>query len=132
MRPPASTDEGPDLRTETSATALTGVTTVEVLSDGSGSVTPIGVVTVVLLLIAPVLVGLTVPAIVNVALPPAGSVGTNPLTTLAPFTLTVAGHTAPPAAPEQLAVTPVMLVGTTSIKLALFAGLGPALLIVMV
>ena len=102
------------------------------LSDGSGSVTPTGGVTLALLLMAPLLVGLTVPAIVKLALPPAGKTGIKPLTTFAPETATLAGHTAPPEALEQLADIALTSVGTESVKLALLAALGPALLIIIV
>ena len=111
-----------------SATAATGVLVVEVLSDKSGSVTPVGGVILAVLVIAPLAAPLTVPAIVIVTLPPAGKLGITPLTEF-PTGDIPAGQAAPPVAFAQLAVMLVISVGTESLKLALFAALGPALLI---
>ena len=129
MVPPALAVAGADLLMPTSATAFTGVLVDEVLSLGLGSVTPAGGVTVAVLVIEPVVAAPTVPAIVIVMLEPAGRVGTVPDTTLEPLTPTEAGHTAPPEAELQLAVTPLMELGTASLNVAAFALLGPALLI---
>ena len=97
------------------------------LLAGVGSVVPVGGVTVALLTIEPEAEALTVPVMTIVTLPPTGSVGTLPATLL-PVTLTDAGQTAPPFALVQVALTPVMLLGTLSLKLVPFAALGPALL----
>ena len=70
----------------------------------------------------------TVPSMDIVTLPPAGNVGTKP-DTVWPAIVTLAGHTAPPTGDPQLAESPVIAAGTTSLKLAPFALLGPALLI---
>ena len=107
--------------------ALTGVLVLELLSDGLGSLTPGGGVTLAVLLIDLGAEPLTVPAIVIVTLPPLGSVGTVPETRF-PATDTLAGQTAPPLAPLQLALSPPMDEGTESLKLAPSALLGPALL----
>ena len=68
------------------------------------------------------------PVIVIVTEPPEGKAGTLVLTLL-PETFTVAGHSAPPVALAQLALTPVTPVGTLSLKVAPSAALGPALAI---
>jgi hypothetical protein len=62
-----------------------------------------------------------------VTLPPAGRFGINPLTKL-PIGEMPAGQVAPPVALAQLAVMPAISFGTASLKLALLAALGPALL----
>jgi hypothetical protein len=127
ITPPALTDAGPYLATRMSATAATGVLVVDVLSAKSGSVTPAGGVILAVLVMAPFAVPLTVPAIVMETLPPAGKLGINPLTEL-PTGEMPAGQVAPPIALAQLAVMPVTSLGTKSLKLALLAALGPALL----
>jgi hypothetical protein len=76
----------------------------------------------------PTAVPLTVPAIVIVILEPAGRFGMAPLTAF-PATVTLAGQVAPPLALPQVAVMPEILAGTVSLKIALLAALGPALLI---
>jgi hypothetical protein len=111
-----------------SATAATGVLVVEVLSFKSGSVTPVGAVILPVFVMAPVAVPPTVPAIVMETLPPAGKLGMSPLTEL-PTGEILGGQVAPPVAFAQLAVMPVISLGTKSLKLALLAALGPALLI---
>jgi hypothetical protein len=128
ITPPALTDAGPYFATRMSATAATGVLVVDVLSAKSRSVTPVGGVILAVLVMAPLAVPLTVPAIVMETLPPAGKFGINPLTEL-PTGEMAAGQVAPPIALAQLAVMPVMSLGTKSVKLALLAALGPALLI---
>ena len=92
---------------------------------GFGSSVPGGGDTVAVLVnvVAP----LTVPVIVITTLPPTGSTGTVPLTEL-PETLT-APQAAPPAAPPQLAHTPLTTAGTLSMNVVPSAGLGPALVI---
>jgi hypothetical protein len=72
---------------------------------------------------------LAVPETVIETVAPAGSVGIV-LVTAFPATFIVP-HAAPPEAPVQAAVTPVMAAGTLSEKLAPFAASGPALEIVM-
>jgi hypothetical protein len=110
-----------------SALALTLPTVLLALLLRVGSVVPVGGVTVAELMIVPMADALTVPLIVMVTLEPAGKVGTNPLTVL-PTTETLAGQTAPPRALAQEAITPVMVLGTVSLKLVPLALLGPALL----
>ena len=111
-----------------SAMALTGVFALEELSARFGSVTPVGGLTVAVLVREIVAPALTVPAMVMVTLPPLGRVGTVPVTLL-PEIETEAGQTAPPEALLQLAVSPLIADTTGSLKLALSALLGPALLI---
>ena len=92
-----------------------------------GSVVPAGGVTEAEFTIVPVADALTEPVMVMVTLPPAGNVGTWPLTRL-PTTETLAGQTAPPSAFEHEALTPVIALGTVSLKIVPLAELGPALL----
>ena len=74
----------------------------------------------------PVAEGDSEPTIVITTDPPAGKVGIDPLTLL-PLTVTLAGHTAPPFALAQLAVTPLITDATASANVVAGAGLGPAL-----
>jgi hypothetical protein len=126
--PPALTEVGANLTIFMSAMALTGVFVVELLSERSGSLTPAGGDTFAVLVMEPTAVPLTVPAMVIVTLEPAGRLGMAPLTTF-PATVTLAGQVAPPLALPQVAVMPEILAGTVSLKIALLAALGPALLI---
>jgi hypothetical protein len=127
ITPPALTVAGPYFAMRISATAATGVLIVDALSATSGSVTPAGGVILAVFVMAPFAVPLTVPAIVMETLPPAGKFGIKPVTKL-PTGEMLAGQVAPPIAFEQLAVMPLMSLGTASLKLALLAALGPALL----
>jgi hypothetical protein len=93
------------------------------------SVVPLGGSIVAVLVMLP-LVAVTFAVTVKVTLPPLGKVGiTIPAPCIsATVVLPTVGHAAPPPAPPQ--VTPVTLipVATASLKTALFAGEGPALL----
>src|SRR4051794_26310043 len=100
------------------------VVAVLVLLPLVGSVVPLGGATVAVLLSIAALLDDVVPVIVMTTAPPGGSVGTVPLTVL-PATLTDPGHTAPPLAPPQLALTPLMAAGTPSLKLVPSASDGP-------
>jgi hypothetical protein len=110
----------------TSATGLTGVIVVELLSVGSGSTVPDGGVIEAVLLNVPVAEPDTVPLIVIVTEPPEGSVGIVALTLL-PLIVIALGQTAPPLAVPQLAANPVMLAVTASATVLPSAALGPAL-----
>jgi hypothetical protein len=95
-----------------------------VLLVGSESPTPAAVATVATLLNDPDAEPRTVPLIVITTEPPAGKVGIAPVTLL-PETLMFAGHTAPPAALVQLALTPLTDDGTRSEKVVSSAALTP-------
>jgi hypothetical protein len=128
MLAPASTVAGPVFWMDRSALALTLAAVLELLLLGFGSVVPLGAITLAVFTIVPVAVPESVPLMLTVTLEPAGKVAKIALTVL-PLTLTLAGHTAPPVLALQLALTPVIPTGTTSVKLAPLALLGPALLI---
>jgi hypothetical protein len=113
---------------DTSAVGVTGVVTVLLLLLGSGSLIPEGTPIVAVLVMLPVAPGETVPLIVIVMLAPEGKLGTLPLTVL-PLILIFVGQTAPAVALVQLAETPVMVLGTISLKVVPLAAEGPALLI---
>jgi hypothetical protein len=126
INPPALILAGPDLTTDKSALGFTVPAVLLVLLLESGSVMPGGGVAEAEFTSVPEAEALTVPVIVMVTELLAGKLGTEPLTVL-PDTLTLAGHTAPPAAEPQLALSPVMAVGTVSVKVVPSAELGPPL-----
>jgi hypothetical protein len=97
-----------------------------------GSTTPVGGETFALLTMVPLAPLVTVPLMLKVTLLPAGNVGIKPVTLLPDIEIGELGQTAPPDALAQLALTPVIEVGIKSLKLAPFALLGPALVIVIV
>ena len=103
------------------------VVTLEVLFAAAGSGTPAGDATVAVLVTLPT--PLAVPETVIDTEPPAGSVGMVLVTEL-PETF-IAPQAAPPAAPVQLAETPVMPAGTLSANVAPLAASGPALVMVI-
>jgi hypothetical protein len=113
---------------DTSAVGVTGVVTVLVLLLESGSLMPGGRPMVAVLVMVPVALGETVPLIVMTTLPPEGKFGTLPLTLL-PTTPMLLGQMAPTVAEPQLAETPVIALGTMSLKVVPLAVEGPALLI---
>ena len=96
----------------------------------SGSVTPDGGAIDAVLVIDPVAPAATSPVMVNTAEAPAGKLGRFAVTLL-PETPTVVGQVAPPLKGAQLAVMFEIEEGTTSLKLAPLAALGPAFETVM-
>jgi hypothetical protein len=107
------------------------VVAVLVLLPGVGSVVPLGGETVAVLAIDAFTEDEVVPLIVTTTELFGGIVAIVPLTVL-PATVTEPGHTAPPAALPQLAVTPVIDAGMTSLNVVPLAAEGPALRIVSV
>src|SRR5258708_6726926 len=103
------------------------VVTDDELLAGVGSGTPAGEPTVAVWVIEPP--PLAVPETVIETEPPAGSVGMVLVTAL-PATF-IAPHAAPPAAPAQIAETPVTLAGTLSENVVPLAASGPALVTVI-
>jgi hypothetical protein len=132
IEPPAFTVAGPVFTIERSAFGLTVAAVLLALLARFGSVTPVGGETLALLTMVPFAPAVTVPLMFKVTLPPAGSVGIEPVTLLPDIEMGELGQTAPPNALAQLAETPLIELGTESLKLAPLALLGPALLIVMV
>jgi hypothetical protein len=129
--PPALMFAGPVFTIERSALGLTVAAVLLALLAGFGSVTPVGGDTLALLTIVPLAPLVTVPLTFRVTLLPAGSVGIEPVTLLPDIEIGELGQTAPPDALAQLAVTPLIELGTESLKFAPLALLGPALLIVI-
>ena len=117
---------GPVLTIDTSATDPRLVVAVELLFAVLGSVVPPGGLAVAVFAMEPVAEPETVPLMVNVTLPPAGSVGIAADIVL-PEMPVLAGQAAPPMAVPQLALKAITDAGTTSVKLALLAALGPSL-----
>ena len=124
--PPALAVAGPVFTICKSATGLTPVTSVELLSVAFGSSTPAGLVTVAVLLIVPIALPSTTPLILKVTSAPLGMLAKIPETVL-PDTLIGAGQVAPPIALTQTAETVPIEAGTKSLKLAPLAALGPVL-----
>jgi hypothetical protein len=106
-----------------SAAAPIDVVTLELSFALFGSGTPTGPVTVAVFVNDCEPNG-ALALIVIVTEPPAGNVGTLP-DTLLPTTAGVA-QVAPPLGDPQLAVTPVIAIGTVSAQVAPSAALGPA------
>lgn len=113
---------GSDLATDRSALGAVGVVVVEVLLLASGSA--VSEVTFAVLTRLPVWLGDSVPAMVMVTLAPAPSVAAAQLTALPVPTL----HVQPGAG--VVAVTPVTVAGTVSVRTALVATDGPLLVTV--
>ena len=126
MVPPALAMLGAVLVTCKSATGLIGVLAVELLSPVLGSSVPAGGVMFAVLTMMPVVLPATAPVTVRPTSPPLGRFAITPDTVL-PLIVIGAGQLAPLMALVQLAATPVILLGTASLKLAAFAALGPAL-----
>jgi hypothetical protein len=101
------------------------VVAVELLLALLGSVVPPGGDAVAVFANEPVAEADTVPLMVSVTLAPAGKVGMAPDTVL-PLTPIVVGHAAPANWLPQLAETLLMFAGTTSLKVAPLALLGPS------
>jgi hypothetical protein len=99
---------------------------VELLLVLFGSMVPPGGETVAVLAMEPVAEVDTVPLMVKVTLAPAGNVGMAPDTALPLMPIEV-GHEAPANGLPQLAVMLLIFAGTTSLKVAPLALLGPSL-----
>jgi hypothetical protein len=117
---------------DTSATGLMMSVSVALLLPGVGSVTPTGAVMVAVLTIVPLADG--VPVTVKVTEPPLGRVG---ITMPAPcikttVVLATLGQTAAPTGVPQVTPLTLKLATDGSVKMALFAGLGPVLLTTIV
>jgi hypothetical protein len=109
--------KGPRLTLMSAGGLIVALTLLE-LSPGTGSFTPVGVETVTVLVMAPVL--LAMPCTMTVQVPPGGHVATDPVSVL-PVMLAV--H------PLALTITrDVRFAGMESEKVPPSAGLGPALL----
>jgi hypothetical protein len=111
---------------ERSATDPRLVVAVLVLLPGFGSVVPPGGEALAVFEIDPVADGATVPLIVRVTLAPGGSVGIAPEIELPDIPIDP-GQMAPPRTDPQVALRPVILAGTMSVKVELLAALGPSL-----
>ena len=105
---------------------------VALLLPAVGSVVPTGAVTVAVLTMVPVAAG--VPVTLKVTEPPLGSVGiTMPAPCIkAVVVLATVGQAAPPTGVPQVTPVTVRPAAAASWKMALVAGLGPALLTTMV
>ena len=98
---------------------------VELLLELFGSVVPLGGEAVAVFNNEPVAEADTVPLMVNVTLAPAGNVGMTPETVLLLMPIE-GGQEAPANWLPQLAVMLLMVAGTTSLKVAPLALLGPS------
>jgi hypothetical protein len=114
----------PDLTTCRSAEEPP-VITVLVLLPKLGSVTPVGGVTIAVLVIVAALPA--VPVRVKVTLPPLGSVGIASVPACKAATVELTGQAAPPVAVPQVSVLAVKLATAGSLTVAPLAAEGPLL-----
>ena len=121
------------LTTARSARGLTVFVSVALLSAGVGSLTPTGGAILATLATFPA-AAVTEALTVNVTLPPEGKVGiTIPAPCMsATVVLAAVGQTALPVALPQVTAVAFNPLRAGSVKIALFAALGPALLTTMV